>query len=92
MPSGIEDRMIALRRDLHRYPELSWQESETAARIARDLDDLGISYRSNVASTGIVARLLGGDGPCVALRADMDALPIQEESGEPIFTRTRYPV
>lgn len=75
--------LIAFRRELHRYPELSFQESETAAKVAKELENLGISYRSGVGGHGIVADLQGDSlGPLIALRADMDALPIQEESGE----------
>jgi len=88
MTVDINERMVVLRRDLHRQPELSWEESGTAARICRELDELGIEYRAGVARTGIVADLPGGEGPRVALRADMDALPIQEESGEPFSSET----
>lgn len=73
---------IEFRRELHRRPELSLAESETAAGVRRHLDRLGISYRSGVGGHGIVADIAGGrPGPIIALRADMDALPIQEESG-----------
>lgn len=77
--------MIRIRRHLHRHPELSHQEHETARFIAAQLDKWGISYKSNVAGTGIVALIDGesGTGPTMALRADMDALPIQEERETP---------
>ena len=85
-------RMVSLRRDLHRQPELSWKERRTAERIARELDQLGVDYRTGVAGTGLVADLPGPSGrddlPRVALRADMDALPIQEDSGEPFSSET----
>lgn len=78
----VFERMVAIRRDLHQHPELSWQEIRTAARICRDLERLGIPYRSGMAKTGIVADIPGKSaGPCIALRADMDALPIKEETG-----------
>lgn len=78
------ERMVAVRRQLHQHPELSWQETETAKTICRFLDDLGISYRTGVAGTGVVAEIAGrAKAPWVALRADMDALPIQEETGLP---------
>lgn len=78
----LEAELIAFRRDLHRYPELSLQESETAAKVAQRLSQLGMEYRSGVGGHGIVAELKGEQpGPMIALRADMDALPIHEESG-----------
>ncbi|WP_069188339.1 M20 metallopeptidase family protein [Paenibacillus sp. GM2] len=78
----IEAELIAFRRELHRYPELSLQESETAAKVAQRLGELGIDFRSRVGGNGIVAELTGEQpGPVIALRADMDALPIHEESG-----------
>ena len=72
--------LIDLRRRLHRIPEPGFQEHKTQALIARTLDDLGIEYTSE--RTWIVAIIRGGrSGPTVALRADMDALPIQEQTG-----------
>jgi hippurate hydrolase len=82
----FKERWIQFRRDLHRHPELSFQEKRTAERVARELDRLGVSYRTGVAGTGILADIpaaSGVDGPRVALRADLDALPIQEETGLP---------
>lgn len=73
--------MVAVRRHLHQHPELSWQEHATARRIARFLDELNLSYRTGVAGTGVVVDI---PGTCskrtIALRADMDALPIHEET------------
>jgi len=81
--SAVVERMVAIRRDLHRYPELSWQEHQTAERISAALHELEIPHRRLV-GTGVVADLAGGDGlAAVALRADVDALPIQEETGLP---------
>jgi len=78
----VYDRIVSLRRLLHRYPELSGQETNTSAVIADFLQSLGIQFRANVAGAGIVADIPGAaGGPCVVLRADMDALPIQEETG-----------
>ena len=78
----IYDRIVSLRRLLHRYPELSGQETNTSAVIGDFLQSLGIQFRTNVAGAGIVADIPGAaGGPCVVLRADMDALPIQEETG-----------
>ncbi len=71
------DELIALRRELHRHPELSFQEQRTASLIAERLRQLGFRVRTGVGRTGVVAEI-GERGPVVALRADMDALPIQE--------------
>ncbi len=85
----VFDRMVAVRRDLHQHPELSWQEERTAQKICETLDELGISYRRNLAKTGIVADIGAQPGlKCVALRADMDALPILEETGLPFRSQT----
>ncbi len=78
----LYQRMVDLRRDLHQHPELSWQENRTAAKVCEFLDSLGVAYQSGVAGTGIVAELPGRrPGPVLALRADLDALPIHEETG-----------
>ena len=82
--SDLYRRLVSVRRDLHRHPELSWHEQRTADQICEFLDDLGIAYQRDVAGTGVVARIPGTtEGPCIALRADMDALPIIEETGLP---------
>ena len=82
IPESTLSRIVALRRDLHQHPELSWDEHRTMDRIAAHLSDLGIHHRTGVAGTGIIADLPGrADGPRVALRADTDALPVQEETG-----------
>jgi len=76
------ERMVAIRRDLHRHPELSGEESRTAGKVCQVLDDLGLTYRSGIGGHGIIADIPGQYGrPFIALRADMDALPIQEETG-----------
>lgn len=73
-----EEEMIAFRRDLHMHPELQWQEFRTTDQVAKELDKLGIPYR-RTNPTGLIADLKGGKpGKTVALRADMDALPVQE--------------
>ena len=83
MPVDLFDRMVAVRREIHRRPELAWSESDTAKRVCERLEDLGIAWRS-AGGTGVIADLPGPDGiPAVALRADMDALPIEERTGLP---------
>lgn len=81
---GLFDRIVAVRRAIHQQPELSWQEQETANRVAGFLEELGISFRRGIAGTGLVADLPGPKNvPVVALRADLDALPVLEETGLP---------
>lgn len=77
---NIKEELINIRRYLHENPELGYQEYNTSDYICNKLDKMNISYRRNIAKTGIVAVIEKGEGPCIALRADMDALPIQEES------------
>ncbi len=82
--SAIElfDYTRDLRRDLHQHPELGFQEYRTANIIARELNQLGLQAKTEVAETGVVGLLQGAQpGPAVLLRFDMDALPIQEETG-----------
>lgn len=88
---GIEDRMIAWRRDIHKNPELGNQEVRTSGLVAKHLKELGYDVREKVATTGIVAVLKGdaGAGPVIALRADMDALPVEEKTDVPFASRVR---
>ncbi len=80
----IFQKIVRLRRELHQHPELSGQEEKTAKTICAYLDQLGIPYTPNVAGTGVVAEIAGpSDVPFVVLRADMDALPIHEETDLP---------
>ncbi len=84
----IQRRLVDIRRDLHQHPELGWQENRTAARICETLDELAIPYRKGIGGTGVVAEIAGRrEGPSIALRADMDALPIQEETGLPFSSK-----
>ena len=81
---GIGERIVALRRDIHREPELGFDTEKTAGKVLAALDGLPLELRTGVAENGVVATLKGeGDGPTVGLRADMDALPILEETGLP---------
>lgn len=79
----------ALYTDLHRHPELSFQETRTAGIIAHELDALGIDYEEGIGRTGIAAVIRNGDGPVVWLRADMDALPVQEQTDLPYASTAR---
>ena len=78
---NIREDIYYYRRDFHQNPELSFQEYRTAQTIEKHLNSFGIKYKKNIGKTGIVGELNFGDGPTIALRADMDALPIQETSG-----------
>ena len=91
--AGIEDdfaeKIVALRRDIHREPELGFGTKKTAEKVLAALDGLPLEFETGVAENGIVATLRGGgDVPTVALRADMDALPIQEETDLPFASET----
>ncbi len=74
---ALKNKLVAIRRDLHQHPELAFQEVRTAQRVADTLRELGIEYSTGIAKTGVVA-YLGEGAPRIALRADMDALPILE--------------
>jgi hippurate hydrolase len=76
-------------RDLHRHPELSWSEVRTAAIVADRLKALGWETTTEVGRTGVVATLRNGSGPTALLRADMDALPVLEETGLPYASEVR---
>jgi amidohydrolase len=86
----LEDKVIAWRRDIHEHPELSYQETRTAALAAEHLRKLGIEVRTGVGITGVLGILRGGKpGPVVALRADMDALPVEERVDVPFRSKAR---
>lgn len=80
--TALTPELIRLRRDIHRYPELSFQEKRTARLVAETLQEIGgMTLRTGVGKTGVVADLGPGNGPTIAIRADMDALPILEKTG-----------
>ena len=88
--AGVLARVTEWRRDFHAHPELSNRETRTAGIVAAHLQALGLEVRANVAHTGVVGVLRGGrPGPVVALRADMDALPVTEEVDLPFASRVR---
>ena len=78
---GLIPTLEAVYKDIHAHPELSMQETRTAALAARHLRDSGYEVATGVGKTGVVGLLRNGDGPTVLLRADMDALPILEATG-----------
>jgi amidohydrolase len=81
-------KLVETRRDIHMHPELSNEEQRTAALVAERLRALGLEVRTGVAKHGVVALLKGAqEGPCVAVRADMDALPINELRNVPYRSR-----
>ncbi len=82
MTQRIEPELIAVRRDLHAHPELAFEEVRTAGVVARELARLGIPHQTGVGRTGVVGLIEGGrPGPVLAIRADLDALPIEERTG-----------
>ncbi len=86
----IEPKVIAWRRDIHEHPELGNHEVRTAGIIAKHLQSLGIEVKTGVAKTGVVGILKGGKpGPVVALRADMDALPVTERTDVPFASKVK---
>ena len=88
--SGLESRIIGWRRDFHQHPELSNRETRTSGVVAEHLRSLGLPVQTGVAHTGVVAVLDSGrPGPVVALRADMDALPVSEEVDVPFASKAR---
>ena len=76
----IHQWIVEKRRAIHRHPELMYEEFETSRLVQNTLSELGIEYEKDIAVTGVVGLLGNGEGPCIALRADMDALPIHEEA------------
>ena len=90
LASGVEARVIAIRRDIHQNPELGNREFRTATLVAERLRELGIETTTGVAHTGVVGLLRGAHpGRVVALRADMDALPVREEVDVPFASKVK---
>ena len=80
----LSDKIISIRRDIHQYPELAFNEHRTAKLVAERLESLGMDVQTGVGKTGVVGTLKGkGKGKTIALRADMDALPMQETGDLP---------
>lgn len=89
--AAVEAKVIEWRRDIHQHPELSNREFKTAEKVAKHMRDLGFDdVQTGIAHTGVVGTLVGGKpGPIIALRADMDGLPVLEQTGEPFASVAR---
>jgi len=88
LSAAVNAKVIAWRRDIHQHPELGNRETRTAKLVADHLRSLGLEVKTGVAHTGVVAILKGGKpGPKIALRADMDALPVTEQSALPFASK-----
>ncbi len=86
----VESKCIAWRREIHEHPELGNREFKTAKMVADHLKGLGLEVKEGVSKTGVVGLLRGGKaGPCIALRADMDALPIIEKGNLPFASKEK---
>src|SRR5687768_1190009 len=82
-------QLMTLYRDLHAHPELSMQEARTSAKLAPELKKLGFEVTEKVGKTGVVAVMKNGPGPVLMLRADMDGLPVVEQTGLPFASKVR---
>ena len=87
--AALEQHLVAIRRDLHAHPELGFQEVRTAGVVAAELARLGIAHRTGIGVTGVVGTIQGAEpGPTLVIRADMDALPITEQTKLPFASTT----
>ena len=84
----LEPQITAWRRDIHMHPELGFEETRTAGLVADALREIGLEVEVGVGITGVVARIGDDDGPTIGIRADMDALPIQEANDVPYKSQT----
>jgi hippurate hydrolase len=92
MWTGLDElsaRLADFYRDLHQHPELSLREHRTAQRVTEALRPLGFEVTEQIGGTGVAGLLRNGDSPVVMLRADFDALPVQEETGLPYASTVR---
>lgn len=88
--ADIQERLVRIRRDFHMYPELGFQERRTSQQVAEILKEIGLDVETNVGRTGVVGLLKSkARGKAVALRADMDALPIEETNDVPYRSRNK---
>lgn len=80
--AALKDELVSLRRDFHQHPELAFEEVRTSSKVADYLRSLGLEPKTGIAKTGVTADIVGDlPGPTILIRADMDALPIEEETG-----------
>src|ERR1700761_8478136 len=90
MADSLQNQVVTWRRDFHQHPELGNHEFRSAAIIAKHLQSLGLEVKTGIATTGVVGILRGGKpGPVVALRADMDALPVTERTNVPFASKIK---
>jgi len=85
----LSDELIRLRRDIHQHPELGFQEFRTSALVADTLAEMGIETQTKIGRTGVVGQIGNGKGPTIAIRADMDALPILENTNLPFASKNK---
>ncbi|MBT4014326.1 MAG: amidohydrolase, partial [Deltaproteobacteria bacterium] len=78
--NDFHDEMTAWRRDIHQHPELAYEEKWTSDFVATKLEEFGIEIHRGLAKTGVVGTIKNGEGPAIGLRADLDALPLQEKN------------
>jgi len=89
MVAGAAEELIALRRDIHQHPELGYQEERTASLVEKTLRELGLEGVRRITGTGVTGLLKGGrPGPVLLLRADLDALPVEEDTDLPYKSKT----
>ena len=81
--------LLTIYRELHAHPELSMQETKSAAKLAAEAKKLGFEVTTGVGKTGVVAVMKNGPGPVLLIRADMDALPVEEQTGLPFASKVR---
>ncbi|MBC8462446.1 MAG: M20/M25/M40 family metallo-hydrolase, partial [Deltaproteobacteria bacterium] len=90
MALDLEGQLIQWRRDFHMHPELGFKEFRTSKRVIEELTRLNIEAKSGIGGTGVVGFIKGGQkGKTIALRADMDALPITEENDVPYRSKNQ---
>src|SRR5262245_64211912 len=86
--AALHEQMTAWRRDIHAHPELGFEEKRTSDVVAAKLAEWGIEVHRGIGKTGVVGVLRRGDGPSIGLRADMDCLPIDEQTNLPYRSRS----